>query len=257
MRVASELRRKLKAGETVYGPFLRLTTPQAAEIFGYAGFDFCIIDMEHGPHSFETVENIVRAAHGAEIAPIVRVSHNAPWMIQRSLDAGAHGVQVPGVGTADEAAAAVRASRYAPHGERGVCRVVASAGYSSIPAETYFQESAEEVVVAIHIEGAGGVKNLDDILAVPGLDIIFFGPYDLSQYLGLTGQVDHPKVLDLVEGLVERVHARGLTAGVFSDAPGSVETWRNLGVQYISVGIDTGILYNSAKSYATQLKGES
>lgn len=249
-----DLKQLLRSGEAVYGPFVRLTTPQAVEIFGHAGFDFCIIDMEHGPHSFETAENLIRAAENTGMIPIIRTSFNTPWMILRGLDIGARGIQVPGIGSAEEALSVVRSARYSPRGDRGVCRAVRSAQYSNIPGDRYFPAAAESVVVIVHIEGASGVENLDEIIAVPGLDVVFLGPYDLSQYLGLTGEVEHPKVVALLKGLIERIREKQLAVGIFTDQAEKASYWRDLGVQYISVGIDTRTLYEAASSVVSKLR---
>src|SRR6266542_3059321 len=199
----NQLKQRLLAGETVYGPFLRLATPAVVEIFGHAGFDFCIIDTEHGALSVETVENMVRAAQCAGITPIVRTSFNTPWMILRALDAGAN----------------------------------------------------HETLVIIHVEGAAGVENLDAILAVPGIDLIFLGPYDLSQYLGLTGQVEHPRVIALLHELIERIRHARLCVGIYTDKPERVAYWREAGVQYIAHGLDTGILYQTASNLVALIRG--
>ncbi len=251
----NQLKQRLLAGETVYGPFLRLATPAVVEIFGHAGFDFCIIDTEHGALSVETVENMVRAAQCAGITPIVRTSFNTPWMILRALDAGAQGVQVPGVGTGQEAAAVARGARFHPEGERGVCRTTRAAQYSHVPAVDYFPGANHETLVIIHVEGAAGVENLDAILAVPGIDLIFLGPYDLSQYLGLTGQVEHPRVIALLHELIERIRHARLCVGIYTDKPERVAYWREAGVQYIAHGLDTGILYQTASNLVAQIRG--
>lgn len=253
----NRLKAALQAGQAVYGPFVRLATPQVVEILGYAGFDFCVIDMEHGSLETPQVENMVRAAERAGLTPIVRTSYDHPWQILRALDTGAQGVQVPGIGSAEAARTVVRNARYYPEGERGVCRFVRAAEYANVPASTYFEQANKENLVILHVEGAAGVENLDEILAVPGIDVIFLGPYDLSQYLGLTGQVEHPRVIDLLQNLISRIRARGVAVGIFTDNPARAAYWRAAGVQYISVQIDTGMLYEAARGVAERLRAES
>jgi len=124
---------------------------------GFAGFDFVIIDSEHGPISIETAQNLIRAAEVAGITPIIRVGENNPSSILRALDTGAQGVEIPHISTREDALRAVKATGFSPQGERGVCRFVRAAGYSSLNKHRYFEFSNKEIIVIIHIEGVEGV----------------------------------------------------------------------------------------------------
>src|SRR5512146_1665313 len=166
-----DIKTELKRGRVVLGPFFRIPSPDLVEIFGEAGFDFIIIDQEHGPVSTETASNLVRACDLVGMAAVVRVPDNQPWLIQHVLDIGALGVQVPQVGTVADAERVVRSSKFAPVGARGVCRNVRAARYSARDRFKYFEESNRDTVVVIQIEGKEGVDHLEQILQVKGLDV--------------------------------------------------------------------------------------
>lgn len=248
------LKSRLLKGEDVIGPFIKLTSPALVEIFGLAGFDFVIIDAEHGPFNMETAENLIRAAELVNISPVVRVRCNDPSLISRALDLNAEGIIVPQVTTAEEAGAVVRAARFAPEGERGVCRYVRASGYTHEEKFSYFKRANRETVVIIIIEGATGIENLDDILAQPGVDSIFIGPYDLSQSLGLPGQIKHRLVKQKMQQVVERARKAKISVGTFVEDIASAKEWMEMGVQFIAYKVDTGIIYQAAREIVDQLK---
>jgi 4-hydroxy-2-oxoheptanedioate aldolase len=244
-------------GKVSYGPFLKLADPAVVEVCGLAGFDHVVIDREHGPLSVETVQNLIRVAEPRGVVPFVRVPRNEPSEILRVLDVGAVGVHVPHVSTAEEARRASQASRFHPQGDRGVCRFVRAAGYTSIPSARHFTEANERTVLVLHIEGAEGLANLAEILAVPGVDVVFLGPYDLSQACGVPGEVQHPKVQGMMRAAVEQARAAGIVVGTFVETPQGAKTWTDLGVQYICYSVDVGIIYRACREIVSALKGRS
>jgi 4-hydroxy-2-oxoheptanedioate aldolase len=245
--MARDLRRRLVAGETVIGPFMKTLDPAFVEAAGFAGFDFAILDMEHGPVGAENLANLLRAAKVASIAPIVRVPDISAEAIGKVLDLGACGVQVPQVSTAAEAREVLRHARFHPDGERGVCRFVRSAGYGSTPRGRYFAESNEALVI-LQLEGSQALANLGDILLVEGADVIFVGPYDLSQSLGVPGEVDHPKVVAAVESIASRAREAGKAVGTFVDDEAAASRWIDAGITYISYSVDVGIFQTACRS---------
>jgi len=152
----SRLKSLMRDGKVAIGPFLKFTDPAVVEIAAHAGFDFVIIDSEHGPISMETAQNMVRAAEACGISPVIRVRENTPSLILRALDIGAQGVQIPQVSTKAAATAAVSASRYYPDGDRGVCRFTRAASYSAVSGPDHFATSNQETTVIVHIEGYEG-----------------------------------------------------------------------------------------------------
>jgi 4-hydroxy-2-oxoheptanedioate aldolase len=235
---------KLKKGESVFGPFMKTCDAAFVEIAGYAGFDFVILDMEHGPVSFETLQNLIRGAVISGTIPIVRASDSKEISISRALDIGAYGIQIPQVRTVEEAKACISAAKFYPAGERGVCRFVRAASYSAIPGNEYFSK-ANDTLVILQLEGSQAIENLDEIIKVKGIDILFIGPYDLSQSLGLPGQIDHPKVKNEVASIVEKAKKRDIIVGTFADTIDGARMWKQEGIQYISHSVDVGIFMDA------------
>ncbi|MCX6142359.1 MAG: aldolase/citrate lyase family protein [Ignavibacteriales bacterium] len=250
------LKQRLYSGQVVYGPFIKLTDPAIVEIAGHAGFDFVIIDTEHGPASVETMQNLIRAAENVDIAPIVRVTENNPGQILRAMDVGAYGIQVPQISLKSDAEALIRAAKFHPAGERGVCRYVRAAKYSSMDRFKYFREANEETLVIAHVEGLDGLANLPEIVQVDGLDVVFLGPYDLSQSCGVPGQVDHPKVIEAMMEAVRLAKNNGKIVGTFVESVEKAKDWTACGVQYISYSVDAGIFYTAYDNIVRGLKGK-
>jgi len=252
--IENYLKRTLNEGKVVFGPFMKFTDPAAVEIMGFAGFDFVIIDAEHGPISIETAQNMIRAAEAVNITPIIRVGDNNETSILRALDIGAQGIEIPQINSKPDAMRAVKSVKYSPQGERGVCRYVRAANYSSMDKFKYFKYANEETMIIIHIEGVEGINNLDEILSVPGIDVIFIGPYDLSQSLGIPGEVSHPLVTEKMKEVVSKCKENKVAVGTFVDDIKTAKSWVSLGVQYMSFSVDVGILYTASKQIVEKLK---
>lgn len=248
----TSFKKRLHAGEVVFGPFMKTGDPAYVEIAGYAGFDFVILDMEHGPVSYENLQNLIRAAIIAGVAPIVRTPDSRGISVSKALDLGASGVQIPQVHSADEARSCVKAAKFFPLGSRGVCRFVRSAKYSYMSGKEYFV-GANDCIVILQIEGEKALERLDDILDVEGIDIIFIGPYDLSQSMGLTGEVSHPAVTKKMEHIVHNARQKGVIVGTFTDTFSAAKKWKNSGVQYISYSVDVGIFMEACVDLTTKL----
>ena len=234
------------------GIFSKTSDPAFIEIMGYAGADFVIIDLEHGPTGIQTAQNLVRAAEVSGVAPIIRVKEGNESVIGEALDIGAAGIQVPQIETAEQAESVIKRMKFAPEGERGVCRFVRAAHYSATNRFEYFKH-ANEAAAILQIEGAEGIHNLEDILEVPGIDVVFVGPYDLSQSLGLTGQIDHPLVEEKVREITKACMQKGIATGIFVDSYENAHKWIANGVRYISYSVDTGIFYEAVKNMIQML----
>ena len=250
----NHLKEALQDGKVVFGPFLKFTDPAVVEIMGFAGFDFVIIDAEHGPISMENAQNMIRAAESVNITPIIRVGNNEESFILRALDIGAQGIEIPQINSKPDAVRAVKSVKYSPQGERGVCRYVRAANYSSMDKFKYFESANNETMIIAHIEGVEGINNLDEILSVPGIDVIFIGPYDLSQSLGIPGQVNHSLVVEKMKEVVTKCRENNIAVGTFADDIQTAKKWISLGVQYMSFSVDVGILYEVSKQIVEELK---
>ena len=250
----NNLKEVLKEGKNVFGPFMKFTDPAAVEIMGFAGFDFVIIDAEHGPISMQSAQNMIRSAETVNITPIIRVANNDESLILRALDIGAQGVEIPQINCKSDALRAVKSVKYSPQGERGVCRYVRASNYSSMDKFKYFKSANEETMIIAHIEGVEGINNLDEILSVPGIDVIFIGPYDLSQSLGIPGQVNNSLVVEKMKEVVLKCKQNKIAVGTFADDIETAKSWVSLGVQYMSFSVDVGILYDISKTIVNKLK---
>jgi len=248
------LKAKLKNGESVLGTFICINSPAIVEIFGYAGFDFVIIDMEHGPFNFETVENMIRAAEASGITPIVRTSSSEETYILRALECGAAGVQVPHVDDAETAKQVIEAAMYYPRGLRGVSPYTKAAQYAAVDPKTHMDTSNAEVMTIIHIESHRGINNLQAILDAAPVDVVFLGPYDLSQSLGIPGMVDDPKVTENIVRGVKICREKGVATGTFVENPDKAKKWMSLGIQYIAYSVDIGIFMRAAKQIIQNLR---
>ncbi|MBR4013704.1 MAG: aldolase [Clostridia bacterium] len=237
----------------VVGVFSKTCDPAFIETIGYAGMDYVIIDLEHGPNSVQSVQNLIRGAQVAGLMPIVRVKESCSSVMGEVLDIGAGGIQVPQIGTREEAEAVIKRTKFSPVGERGVCRFVRAANYSSKDRFEYFKD-ANKAVTILQIEGQAGIDNLDDIISVRGIDAIFIGPYDLSQSLGVAGQIDHPLVEAKMLEIVKKCAEVGVTVGTFVDTIENARKWKKLGVKYISYSVDVGIFYDATRSIIKEIK---
>lgn len=247
MAKKDNLKKALAEGTFLKGTFVRINDPAVLEIIGAAGLDFAIVDLEHGSYGYKSAEELVRAAELAGISPIIRVRKNEASLISKALDIGATGVQVPQVSTGAEASKVVESALFYPGGERGVCCYVRSAGYSHRPKKDYLGSENQKSLVVVQIEGQKGLQNIDEIMGVEGIDVIFIGPYDLSQSLGVPGEIEHPLVLKEMEGIARRAQGAGLSAGTFVENTLTAKKWIAMGVSYLVYSIDVGILYRSYK----------
>jgi 2-keto-3-deoxy-L-rhamnonate aldolase RhmA len=243
----NQLKHKLNRGEVVLGLFINCAYPALMEICGHAGFDFAVIDLEHGPLHPLVAEDLCRAADCVGIAPIVRVRKNDAPQIQRALDIGSAGVQVPQIETQADAQAVVRSAKYSPLGSRGLSFYTRAGAYSSAGTQITDQMNEESLVV-VHVEGKRGVDNLEAIISVPHIDVIFLGPYDLSQSLGIPGQVGDPRVVELMQAAVETIRSAGKAVGTFADNPEIAKQWIDTGVQYIALGVDVGVFFRACQA---------
>ena len=249
----NSLRDKLLSKEFVVGTFLEIPSPQLVEVFGLAGFDFVIIDGEHGSVGLERMEDLIRASLSTEISAMVRVPTCDEVSVRRPLDMGASGVHIPQITSASMASNAVKWSKYFPLGERGLQPFVRSASYGNHAATDYVATMNEETLVVLHIEGEDGISALDEILEVEGVDVLFIGPYDLSQSLGVPGQVRHPRVQEKMKLVVRKVKAAGKSVGSFCENAETAKPWRDLGVSYLAVGVDAHLLLHSARDTVSRL----
>ncbi|MGE9290141.1 MAG: HpcH/HpaI aldolase family protein [Puniceicoccales bacterium] len=237
--------------KAVIGPFSKTSDPNMIEAMGRGGMDFIILDLEHGPNDVTTLGNLIRACECSATIAVVRCLRSD--QIGQALDLGARVVQIPHVNSAADAQRAVEAARFSPMGHRGVCRYVRAAGHSSTEKQAYFSSAADITVIA-QVEGTEGLRNLDSILNVPGIDMIFVGVYDLSQSLGMTGQTESPEVLAALQEVVGKCAAKRVPVGTFVESVETARNYREMGIHYLCYAVDVGILYNASKALTDEFQ---
>lgn len=236
--VHNKLKKIFAEGKAALGSFVVCNAPDLVEILGITGFDFVIIDNEHGPMGHESSQHLIRAAELRGMSPIVRVPNAMESTILHTLDVGAHGIQVPQVNDPETAQAVVTFSKYHPLGKRGVA-FPRSADYGLTDLGAYFEHENRQTMVIAHCENTRCLENLDAICQVPGIDVIFLGPYDMSQSMGISGQVAHPRIEDAAQTVVETAKKHGKVAGIFAADGAAAKKRAAQGFQYIAVGMDT------------------
>jgi len=251
---AHQIRQKWAAGEAVSGPFVQLPAPGLAEIFALAGFDLTIIDLEHGTINLETAESMMRASHSRGAAPFARVLANRPELISAALNIGAAGILVPHVDSPDEARAVVQAARFGPQGARGLCPFVRSADYSSAKGPAYYADANAAVIVGVLIEGSSAYETIDEFFEIDGLDLVMIAPYDLSQSLGVAGDIYHPSVIAVVEDICTRARTTGKIVGMFAEEPARAAEWVRRGARFIGADVDSQIVLRAAREQIAQFQ---
>ncbi|WP_105384464.1 HpcH/HpaI aldolase family protein [Neorhizobium alkalisoli] len=236
----SSFRKKCIGYERVIGTFAAIPHPVAIEVIAATGLDFLCIDSEHSQIDRELIENLIRAADAHRVPAMVRVPSHAPEWAASALDAGAAGVLVPRVSTAAQAKAAVMATRYPPIGERGVGPGRASAYGYRIP--DYLRVANESLVLAIQIETAEGLANVDDIVAVDGVDVIFVGPGDLSVSIDALGPAGAEKLDAAITKIASAARKAGKAVGIFRPSADDVQKWSEAGITFVMLASDTMFL---------------
>lgn len=247
------LKEKVKNGDPALGVFVAFPSPDVVEMCGYLGFDFVLLDAEHGPMSVESCAHLLRAAECAGITPIINVPSSSPQTIGRYLDIGALGIQVPQVNDRDEAEAIVRAVKYHPLGQRGMARP-RSGRYGLVDSmEDYVEQANKETMVIASIENIEGVMHLPHILDAEGIDVFLIGPHDLSQSLGVPGQIGTPLVKSAIDTIVTQVRGAGRAVGIFAPDAAAARAYIAKGAQYVITG-SVGLLARAASEYLQDVR---
>jgi len=243
-----EIKRRIVGGQPVFGCWLEMCSPIAAEIVAQAGYDSVLIDLEHGPASYRDAVSLMHAVQGSACAPLLRVPVNDPTVLKRALDIGVAGVMIPAVDTAAQAAAAVAACRYAPRGRRGMAASVVRASDYGARWREYTAGAADNLLVMCQIESAEGVRNAAAIAAVDGVDLLFVGPFDLSASVGHLGEPDHPEVRALIAQVEAAAKAAGRALGGIQTPARSVADLLAAGYRLLLADADVGLLGEAARA---------
>lgn len=246
----NRLKRTLAAGRPALGCWLDMASPVAAEIIGLAGYDFVVIDHEHGPGTLGDGLHLLQALSGTPATAVMRVPSNDPVYIKRALDLGVEGIMVPLVNSAEEARAAVAACRYPPAGVRGAAYGIARGADYGLAGTRYRDTAAAELLIICQIETVAAVAAVPDIAAVPGVDCLFVGPYDLSGSAGRLGRFDEPEVTALLDRAERAILDTGAVYGTIPMPGRSMEDLLRRGCRLVVAGGDIGFVRQGAVAQA-------
>lgn len=245
------VKQKMSIGEVPVGCFMSFYSPDLVEMIGYAGFDFVVIDNEHGPFSWREVEEMIRACEVSGLTPIVRVSSSNHIDILKALDRGAMGIHVPQVKDKREVENIIKATKYPPEGHRGVAYSIRAAKHGFSNGQEYLVKSNEDIFIAIHIENPTSVENLDDIMQM-GVDVCYIGPTDLSTSYGKTanGSKDS-QIKKLIEQIKKTGERLDQPIGIHVSSLEDLKQRKKWGAKYIGISVNT-IINPSLAAYVDE-----
>ena len=247
------LKKRIRQGEVVLGCWLNLGSSLTAEMVGLAGYDWVLIDLEHGAGEEKDVLVQLQALEHTNAAGLVRVESAEPQRIHRVLDSGAEGVMCPHINTVEEAKQVVSGLRYPPHGSRGVAKMVRAAGFGKHFVE-YSSHANENIVGIVQIESVEALQHLDEIASLDGIDVLFIGPADLTMAMGIFGQLDHPTFRDAVKATVRASQKAGKAAGILIFNPEDYTTYVDMGLRVIACGADGTFVAEGARTMMEKLR---
>jgi 2-dehydro-3-deoxyglucarate aldolase/4-hydroxy-2-oxoheptanedioate aldolase len=251
---ANRLKAALRARERVpLGTWVMSASNVIAEAIGWAGFDFAVVDMEHSPIELPEVVHLLQAMAPTGCEPLLRVPWNDSVTVKRVLDAGARSLMFPMIQNAEEARAAVRATRYPPEGNRGVAVLHRASRYGTVPG--YLAGAGAEIGVVVQLETPEAIAARDEIMAVDGVDAIFVGPGDLSASMGHLGNVKAPAVQAALRETAAAAAAKGVACGIVGPDPDTVRGYIDMGFSYVAVGSDLSLMMNRAAEVVSAFRG--
>jgi 2-dehydro-3-deoxyglucarate aldolase/4-hydroxy-2-oxoheptanedioate aldolase len=245
--VTASFRRRVLGGETVFGLFLDLASPFAAELCARAGYDWLLIDLEHGGANEADLLGLIHATEVGGAAALVRPQSGERLRIGRALDLGAEGIMVPRLDSADQAREAVTFLRYPPAGVRGVALRARGAGLGRV-AHADVGRVHEGIVGIVQIESAGALDAVDAIAAIDGVDVLFVGPADLTHSLGIPGQFGSATYREALERVVAACRASGKSPGILVYDPAVVPDLLEVGFRFVGIGADGALVADGARA---------
>lgn len=239
MLIENKVKRILKAGGAVIGcQVAEVRSPNIAQMYATAGFDFMFIDMEHGPFTLETVEDFITASRAAGIVPLIRTPGADEGSIARPLDMGACGLIVPHVGTREQVERIVRFAKYRPVGERGLAPIRAHSSFARMEVGRLIEQANENTMIVIMVEDDAAIGRIDELLSAGEVDVAFLGTMDLSLALGIPGEVRHPEILARIDRMIQACDKRGVAFGM----PVSDPKWLRKGIRFLFASSDISLI---------------
>ena len=245
----------LETGKPQYGLWLGIPDQSIAEMMAGAGFDWVLVDHEHGPFELRDVMSHLQAIAPYDVAPVVRAVDGNPALLKKLCDIGAQSFLVPMIDTAEQAADVVAAVKYPPEGRRGLGTSMARAArWNAVPG--YLQNANDEILVVVQAETTTALENLEAIANTDGVDGVFIGPSDLSASMGYVGQAGHSDVVEAVSNGLQTIRAAGKYAGLMCLDQKQVGHFVECGANFIAVGVDALLIGNSARALAASYKDD-
>ena len=235
------------------GTWLMTASPVAAEAMGWAGFDFVVLDMEHVPVDVPQAVALMQAVAPTPAEVVVRVPWNDPVMVKRAMDAGAGTIMFPFVQDAEEARAAVAATRYPPEGVRGVAAMHRASRFGMI--DDYLRRANDEVAVIVQLETPDAVAAIPDIARIDGVDAVFTGPADLSAAMGRLGGIAEPEVQTALRDAAAAAARAGMPCGIVGGTAGMVRGYEEAGFSFVAIGSDLALMMGAARGALKELRG--
>ena len=251
------LRSRLKNGDIIFGLFYKMNSPVATELIGLAGFDFIVIDGEHSPMGYESMENMVRCSENVGLETVIRVPCASEEHIFHALDSGASGVQIPNMTSVKEFEDSVKSAKYYPEGCRGLSKQTRACKYGLWNTETdgnYTQVANENSLVVVHIENKEMAVEAGKICEIPQIDVLFIGPADMSQSMGVPGKTDNPRVVETAMRVIQTANEYGKVAGINVTNEAEMKQYIEAGARYIMYNSDTAAFIKGLKSTASQFE---
>jgi 2-keto-3-deoxy-L-rhamnonate aldolase RhmA len=249
------IKQRLLNGETIIGTMVQeMRVPAIAQILKAVGFDFFMLDMEHGSYSLETAADILRVGRLLDMCPLVRVASPEYHLIARPLDHGAMGVMMPRIENRDQVEKFVEAMKYPPLGKRGCSSDAPHAEYVFGPLPEFLEANNEDTLAIAQIERKVAIERLDDLLSVPGVDVALIGPEDLSVSLGVPGQTKHPLVLAAIEKVIAAAERHKIVSGIHMGSVEPLQGWMAKGMRMIMYSSDLGFLMDAGAAGLGQLR---
>lgn len=236
------VKKKLINGDVVIGTWSIIPSPIVTDILCSSGLDFIIIDSEHGPISFETAQEMAMVCESRQVSPIMRVGDISEVDILKALDIGMHGVQIPNVQNYSDVEKIIKYSKYPPLGNRGFSPFTRSGDYSLKNAKIITQKANANTLIGINVEGEDAIKNIDKILELENLDIVFIGLFDLSKSMGIPGEVENSKVLKYLEQLTKKILDSGKFPGTIATSVETKKMFIEMGLKYLLYLVDCEVL---------------
>ena len=255
--IKSNLKARLKQGERVLGTMVTVfDSPELAKILKLCGFDYFIVDCEHGPFNYSAVANLLAMAREIGIGGFVRVPEPKREVVLKFMEMGASGLLLPNTDTPEQAQALVEYAKYLPLGKRGVSMMRAHTGFEKVESpQQYMQESNADTVLMAQIESPLAVKNVEAILDVDGIDAAFIGPNDLTQNMGILGQFTHPEYIGALDHVIESARKRGKFSGIHLMSSFGLKPWIEKGMTLNLCSSDVDLLMKAARLAISEVNG--